>query len=137
MSPMEIQNDEQYADRTVEDWHRNNLPDYCWAIDIDLVGACSICRQPIYLIESTSSRCKATTILVQFASMTGLPAMTILHDWKKPLYAQMLTHQAKRYHGEDAIKNLLLDIRRDHYRKKHPDTVIDWFEEIVVPFGEE
>lgn len=90
--PAEIQNDELYHDRTVQDWHRETFPktdtrnratgeiERKWtAIDLDLLGACSVCFRTLYLIEATTRREKGLSILFNLAEAADVAAVVIRH----------------------------------------------------------
>lgn len=80
--PLHIMNQELYADRTVQDWHRRTLPRDHDAIDVDLVGVChrAWCRDPLYWIESTTRWDKPATILRRMAEKTDAYGIVVVHD---------------------------------------------------------
>jgi len=119
--PLKILNQALYADRTVQDWHRNTFPSTWWAIDLDLVGACYLCKIPLYLIESTTNPNKATSIMVRFADMTGIPALVILHTKGQVVGGTLLRPMFKSLDGESEVRAQLSAIRWKHATTQHPN----------------
>ena len=118
--PLKILNPALYQDKTVQDWHRNTFPATWWAIDLDLLGACYLCRIPLYLIESTTNPNKATSILVRLADMAGLPALVILHSAGQIVGGKLLRPTLKSLSGESEVRAQLSAIRLKHGISEHP-----------------
>lgn len=78
--PLEIGNHALYHDRTVQDWHRNMLPPSFMAIDLDLMGVCPTCKNPLYGIEATTNPNKPVTILRQLARKADMAGIVAMHD---------------------------------------------------------
>ena len=115
--PDQVQNWEAYFDPTIRLWHRRALPRDCWAIDLDLVGACKVCRQPLYLIEATRNPDKATSVLERFATMCDVPALIVWHDDNGPTHARSLFPFEFKMNCEDDIVRYLSEIREYHKSK--------------------
>lgn len=123
MSPSTVLNPALYADRTVQDWHRNTFNKAAWAIDIDLLGACLICRTPLYLLESTTNPEKPVAIIGALSRLSGVPAFTILHHGGQILRADAIGGNA-RHEGETAVKTLLALARYTHTLSEHPQQLV-------------
>lgn len=80
--PLEIQNQALYADRTVQDWHRREMPRDHDAIDLDLMGVChrGYCREPLYFIEATTNPDKPSSILRKLAQKCDAYGFIVVHD---------------------------------------------------------
>ena len=119
MTPLAILNEELYHDRTVQDWHRTVFGADCWAIDLDLMGACRQCREPLYLIESSTNPEKATSILSRLAVRADLPALLVLHrDGEivggKVVHAPRNPLDHRRLCGEGEVRRCIEVIRHRH-----------------------
>lgn len=119
--PDEILNPDLYQDRTVQDWHRERFPRQAWAIDLDLMGACHICREPLYLIEATTNPNKPTTILKKLAKRADVPGLVIFHDTTAVRSARMVHPRVNAYPDEGAVHGLLVAIRTYHFAHHHPE----------------
>jgi len=93
--PLEIRNWALYHDRTVQDWHRESFPPDYWAIDLDLLGVCKFCKDPLYAIESTTNPNKPLSILSALATKLGIPGLMILHSNGAIVYAQIVGESRK------------------------------------------
>lgn len=78
--PLTIGNHALYHDRTVQDWHRDTLPSSFMAIDLDLMGVCPRCKDPLYGIEATTNPNKPVTILRQLAVKADMAGIVAMHD---------------------------------------------------------
>ena len=59
-------------------WHRERFDDDCKAFDLDMVGMCHRCDQPLYAIESTrSTGFKPTKWTRRVAVILNVPAYLI------------------------------------------------------------
>ncbi len=114
--PLEIKNPELYADRTVQHWHRATFGPLDDAIDIDLLGACHACREPIWLAESSTNPNKATTILRKLAARANLPALLIIHDTFGIVAARFVWPFYEDIDSELALVAVLQEIRSAHIR---------------------
>ncbi len=112
--PAEILNQIAYHDRTVQDWHRERFPNNNWAIDLDLLGACCRCRQPLYLIEASTNPNKPTTILRCLARQADLPAFLIIHDNATITGGYQLWPTTTRLSDEEQTAAALAAVRADH-----------------------
>lgn len=121
--PHEILNPALYADRTVQDWHRRTFPTHHWAIDLDLMGACNMCREPLYLIESTTNPNKPTSILRALARRSGLDAFVIQHDTTRILSGNCIFPMPKRYESEAEMVEALVAIRLVHDYVHHREAL--------------
>lgn len=111
--PKDILNPTLYADRTVQDWHRESFPPDYWAIDLDLMGACNRCRQPLYLIESTTNPNKPFTILENLAERANVPAVVVLHNTNEVIGAWVLKHRVV-LEGVAVVGDYLRELRHFH-----------------------
>lgn len=121
MTPTQIQNPDLYANRTVQDWHREVFPADHWAIDLDLMGACSGCRRPLYLIEATTSPRKSTSILRALAERASIPAYLIFFDVERGVVTGgRLIFPARGPLGrtEPQLRETFIRIRRQHEEKE-------------------
>lgn len=118
--PDEILNPDLYQDRTVQDWHRVRFPRQAWAIDLDLMGACHICREPLYLIEATTNPNKPTTILRALAKRADIPGLVIFHDTEQVRSARLVYPKTNVYGDEITVHGLLVAIRTYHFAQEHP-----------------
>jgi len=126
--PLEIMNRALYADRTVQDWHRSVMPRTADAIDLDLMGACrfSYCRDPLYLLESTTRDDKPVTILRRLAEKADTFGIVVVHDTEtirgfRVIYDPTrgkVPEIARETHSE-GLASLLLWIREFHNLDTH------------------
>lgn len=114
--PQTILNPSLYADRTVQDWHRHSFPATAWAIDLDLLGACNRCREPLYLIESTTNPNKPVTILRNLARRSELPAFIIWHDTEVVTGGTQIYPAGPRFPSAAAMGSALVEVRAEHLR---------------------
>ena len=114
MSPQEIQNQQLYHDRTVQDWHRNSFPSDWWAIDLDLVGVCNKCRESLYFIESTTNPNKATSILKRLAQKSGTTALIVYHSNGLIMRGKVVFPDMLPLKSEEEISDYLRSVRDDH-----------------------
>lgn len=117
--PYEIVNDELYADRTVQDWHREVFDRNAWAIDIDLMGACHSCREPLYLIESTTNRNKPISILKRLALRSGLPLFIVWHSNGVVTDARQVLPTSADISDEPLLREVLTLYRNAHMESNH------------------
>ena len=124
--PIEIMNQALYADRTVQDWHRREMPRNADSIDLDLLGVCqfSYCRKALYAIESTTRDNKPVSILNRLAKDVGCFALVVQHDTES-LIDFRITHNPTGavivFDGdiETRLKRTLAKIRLDHMTECH------------------
>jgi hypothetical protein len=102
-----------YEDRTVQDWHRRVFGEDCWAIDLDLLGACRRCREPLYLIEATTNPNKPTSILFNLARRAHVPALIIWHDREDPTGARQIYPDRVDINAERLV-GFITDLRSQH-----------------------
>ena len=125
--PLEVMNESLYADRTFQDWHRTKMPRNADAIDLDLFGVCHRpgCRDPLYLVESTTRSDKPHSILVRLAQRAKCFALVVQHDtskivdWKvvhEPVH--LIPNMAGWDKGE-ALRDYLERIRVLHENRTH------------------
>jgi hypothetical protein len=112
--PLTIQNQTLYQDRTVQDWHRESFPATHWAIDLDLMGACNRCREPLYLIEATTNPEKPYTILRKLAARAEVPALVIYHDSQVVIGGLLVHPKSHRLHDRDSVTAVCLMVREMH-----------------------
>lgn len=117
--PQVILNDALYHDRTVQDWHRNAFPASDWAIDMDLLGACNSCREPLYLIEATTNPNKPLSILKRLAMRSHLPAFVVLHDGEYIRSARVIWPTVIELREERWLRSTLLIVRQQHLVRVH------------------
>lgn len=117
--PQVILNDALYHDRTVQDWHRNAFPASDWAIDMDLLGACNSCREPLYLIEATTNPNKPLSILKRLAMRSHLPALVVLHDGESIKSARVIWPSVIELPEEKWLRSTLLIVRQQHLVRVH------------------
>lgn len=120
MSPAHILNEALYYDRTVQDWHRNELPSDWSAIDLDLMGTCRRCSEPLYLIEATTRTDKPVSMLRALAKRADLPAFVIVHDLEQVTGGRILWPAVAALQSEQMVRYFLATIRRNHARQSHP-----------------
>jgi hypothetical protein len=112
--PATIVNAGLYADRTVQDWHRETFSRDAWAIDLDLMGACHRCRDPLYLIEATTNPNKPVTILRKLAERANVAALIIFHDTHRVTGGRMIWPVSSTLWDASTLSANLLNIRRTH-----------------------
>lgn len=66
-------------DLAFSQWHRRVFDDDAAALDIDLVGMCKRCNQPIYMIETTRADKKSTTWTEVIARKCQVPAFVVFY----------------------------------------------------------
>lgn len=74
-----VRNPAKYYDRTVQEWHATTLGRDCSAIDIDLMGFCRKCSEPLYLIEAAETEQKSTRVVERLGLLAGIPALLVVH----------------------------------------------------------
>lgn len=117
--PQQILNQALYHDRTVQDWHRDVFPASAWAIDLDLMGACNSCSEPLYLIESTTNPHKPVTILHRLAKRANLPAVVVLHENKCIKSARVIWPMISELPSEKWLFSMLWIYRQQHLVRFH------------------
>lgn len=117
--PQHILNPSLYADRTVQDWHRDTFPSHFWAIDLDLMGACKRCREPVYLIEATTNPSKPTSILRALAARAKVAAFVVEHDTERITRGKCIWPEFVRYGDEVQIRAALEVLRIIHDHEAH------------------
>lgn len=63
-------------------WHRENCPDHWSLIDVDFLGFCKKCSEPIAIIEharDVGQTFKAFTATRKLALAAGIPALLVLY----------------------------------------------------------
>lgn len=117
-----IRNMDLYQDRTVQDWHRNTFHRDCWAIDLDLMGACHSCRAPLYLIEATTNPNKPTSILRALAQRADVPALVIYHRDRLIVRGRHVWPADMPIASEPQIRQYLTWLRESHADTEHKNT---------------
>lgn len=119
--PMNIGNHELYQDRTVQDWHRRELPSSFMAIDVDLVGVCEFgyCRDPLYFIEATTNPDKPSTIIRKLAAKCGAIALLVFHDTDRITGFRVVEPANFSMGFEVTLSDLLNGIRVAHNQTVH------------------
>lgn len=126
--PLQILNAELYADRTVQDWHRREMPRDADAIDLDLFGVChrAYCRDPLYFIEATTNPNKPATILRRLAEKSKAYAFIVQHDTERLTGIRVVHHPEGMKSSEivaqdfsEALKAILTYVRDEHEMKAH------------------
>lgn len=111
-----ITHPDQLHDRTVKDWHRTLPPNYA-ATDIDLLGYCRQCHQPIYLIEDTSTNAKPTWLITMFhnlATTLHIPAILIIHRNGHIIGGRTWTKPTLHFPNQTALENYIHHLRNQH-----------------------
>lgn len=114
-----IGNHELYQDRTVQDWHRVTFHRDWWAMDLDLMGACRSCYEPLYLIESTTNPNKATTMLRGLAKRADVPALVIYHRDRRIIRGRQIWPSDMPIPSEPQIRHYLTWLRQSHANTQH------------------
>lgn len=117
--PQAILNEALYHDRTVQDWHRRAFPASDWAIDLDLLGACNSCREPLYVIEATTNPHKPVTIMERLAQRANVPALVVLHDGNSIKSAKVLGPSTVDLPDERWLRSTLMLYRQVHLARFH------------------
>ncbi len=83
MAGVEMSRKERWGtrDQAYSKWHRRQSRHLAY-IDLDGIECCSMCKQPIALIElaiDVGQTFKATTIMCRLAKMAGLPAYLVFY----------------------------------------------------------
>jgi hypothetical protein len=112
--PLHVVNEKMYADRTVQDWHRERFGPEAWAIDFDLVGVCRGCKEAVYLIESTSNPQKPTSIIRTHAIRADVPAFIVWHAGGVVTSGRQIYPRFRDYSSEHDIAAALDGARRWH-----------------------
>lgn len=116
-----IKNEQAYYDRTVQDWHFRVFPKEHAAIDLDLMGACRLCGQPVYLIEATTNPNKQIRYLRALAARAQVPAFIVWHDYTTVMRSRMIWPRTANYEGQVLTQLALMVQRNNHTRDTHPD----------------
>jgi hypothetical protein len=117
MTHTDVRNANLYADRTVQDWHRDALPAEASAMDLDLMGFCGkgYCRAPVYFIEATTNtENKATTVTRALARATGAPAYLAFHKDGKVIGGRRIHPDPATYDTPELLAAELARARHAH-----------------------
>lgn len=102
------------------DWHREQ-PEYnAKAIDVDLLGYCPSCKDPLYLIEATrSSGRKCADVLEHLGEIVNVPVWVVYQqkDGSRPDEMYVHDRSTDTHHGwlkGHVVWEMLLQIRRAH-----------------------
>lgn len=119
MGHAHVRNQTLYQDRTVQDWHFDTFSADCWAIDVDLMGCCKACGEPLYLIEATTNPEKPTRLLMKLAVRAEVPALLILHQdaritGGRVIYSPMRPTCHDRLRDQRHVYQCIAKIRRAH-----------------------
>jgi hypothetical protein len=120
--PMLIQNQRLYEDRTVQMWHRHKLPRDYGAIDIDLMGYCAygLCRDPLYLIESTTNPNKPITVLRRLAERAHVFGLIVQHSEGVIIGGRLVYPQVKALDSDTEVREAIDWIRGQHRCGEEP-----------------
>jgi hypothetical protein len=109
-----VRNPALYADRTVQDWHFDTFPKDWSAIDLDLMGTCRTCSEPLYLIEATTNPNKPVTMLYRLARRADLEAFTIWHRDGEVRRGRMIYPHRLELADPFEIETALMTVRARH-----------------------
>lgn len=70
-------------DLTISAWHRRNFDDDQSAFDLDLIGVCKLCGNPLYVWETTRAADKNTTWTGRSAHRFNVPGYLVTY-WHDP-----------------------------------------------------
>lgn len=100
------------------DWHRNQDDDSAGMIDLDGVGFCRQCSEPLYLVEATEGKTrKNATVTERLGELARLEVFVFYRDDSKP--AQILVDWRSAginlgWVAEQQAWLVLLSIRNSH-----------------------
>lgn len=119
--PLQIVNQELYADRTVQNWHRTTFPKDFDAIDVDLLGYChrAYCRKTLYVIEATTNPDKPLSVITQLAKQAGVVALMIQHDRNVIVRGKIVHPIREELTSEDSVTDAIRYIRAIHELQEH------------------
>lgn len=119
--PLHIVNQDLYADRTVQNWHRTIFPANFDAIDVDLLGYCHLgsCRQTLYLIESTTNPNKPLTVITKLAERAGVVCLMIQHDQNVIVRGKIVYPIQEVLPDELSVYDAIRQIRSSHAKQVH------------------
>lgn len=125
--PLQVMNESLYADRTFQDWHRSEMPTNADAIDLDLFGVChrGSCRDPLYLVESTTRSDKPCSILRRLAQRAQCFALIVQHDtvkitdWRVVHEPVEMSRNMAGWDKAQSLRDYLERIRVLHENKTH------------------
>jgi hypothetical protein len=120
---LRIVNPALYLDRTVQNWHRTALPADATATDLDLMGYCSRCCAPLYLIEATTRGDKTAPAMFELARRANVPALIIRHDRALPVAGREVWPHRRLWSCADDIRTALLNARAHHIHEHHEGTL--------------
>jgi len=116
--PLEIQNPEKYLDRTVQDWHRTTFGPFDKAMDIDLLGFCNSCSDPLYLLEASENPSKPLTVCRKVAKGLKIPLFLVLHA-NGEVTGGRFDHKPSIPLQRLQLEEMITDLREQHNMKKH------------------
>lgn len=119
--PLEIQNPEKYLDRTVQDWHRTTFGPFDKAMDIDLLGFCNSCSDPLYLLEASENPSKPLTVCRKVAKGLKIPLFLVLHA-NGEVTGGRFDHKPSIWLERLRLEEMIRDLRQEHNVKKHKQT---------------
>jgi hypothetical protein len=100
-------------------WHRDVFGDECKAFDLDLVGVCGACQNPLYVWETTRAAVKATTWTGRTAFRFNVPGFLIHYvstdgELKELTAYRIYPRPQTLIGGGQDLQLLMEDIRRTH-----------------------
>ena len=129
----DVRNPSLYFDRTVQNAHRQ-LPRWCSASDVDLLGWCTICGDPLYFVEATTNPNKHGKWLVRLAESADVPAMLVWHDRMDITRGRVIWPVAVDLVGKNAVLKLWMSLRYDHMLIEHGIQGRRYFENFHAPW---
>lgn len=101
------------------DWHREALGDLSTMIDIDCYGYCSVCLEPLYIVEATKSKRRKTASVCEHLARSLDCAMFVAYLDADTHPGQMLLddRSTPRRHGwvpESEAADIFETIRNGH-----------------------
>lgn len=111
----QIKHVDWYADSWVNHWHRDTFGEKAFAYDVDLMGVCARCLEPLYLIEATRSSEKSTTFLKKLARRANVPAILVQHSNYAITRCSFVSLKGDTLiGGEEELKDTLTQLRFSH-----------------------
>lgn len=104
-----INNPDLYFDRSLQLWHYS-LDSRWKGIDVDFMGSCSRCADPVYLIEGTgrTPAVKSARYLHALARRAGVPALVVRHTRPEPEHCAACGQRTTFHMRGDVVDGLVI-----------------------------
>ena len=109
----------EHGSKWFADWHREALADLSTMIDIDCLGYCTICLEPLYIVEATRSKRRKTASVSEHLARSVRCLMYVVYRDDAAHPGEMLVddRSTPRHYGwvlESEARDIFEAVRSDH-----------------------